>query len=75
MLGSERKTFNGSITLSYTYKDLIFRNQTSIGRNKSQESPYGTFSEYAKQQPYHAPYDSDGKLKRYFDGWEPLLLQ
>lgn len=42
MLGSERKTFNGSITLSYTYKDLIFRNQTSIGRNKSQESPYGT---------------------------------
>ena len=70
MLGSERKTFNGSITLSYTYKDLIFRNQTSIGRNKSQESPYGTFSEYAKQQPYHAPYDSDGKLKRYFDGWD-----
>lgn len=24
MLGSERKTFNGSITLSYTYKDLFF---------------------------------------------------
>ncbi len=67
MIGSERKTFNGGITLAYTYKNLIFRNQTSIGRNKSSESPYGTFSDYAKQQPYHAPYDADGKLNRYFD--------
>ena len=70
MIGSERKTFNGSITLSYTYKNLIFRNQASIGRNKSKESPYGEFSKYAEQQPYHAPYDMDGKLNRYFDGWD-----
>lgn len=70
MIGSERKTFNGSITLAYTYKDLIFRNQTSIGRNKSRESPYGTFSEYARQQPYNAPWDENGNLNRYFDGWD-----
>ena len=70
MIGSERKTFNGAVTLSYTYKNLIFRNQTSIGRNKSQESPYGTFSIYAQQQPYNAPWDENGKVIRYFDGWD-----
>lgn len=70
MIGSERKTFNGAVTLSYTYKNLIFRNQTSIGRNQSHESPYGAFSTYARQQPYNAPWDENGNLNRYFDGWD-----
>ena len=32
MIGSGRKTFSGGVTLSYSYKNLTFRNQTSIGR-------------------------------------------
>ena len=70
MIGSDRKTFNGAVTLSYTYKNLIFRNQTTIGNNRSNESPYGSFSTYARQQPYNAPWDAEGKLNRYFDGWD-----
>lgn len=70
MIGSDRKTFNGAVTLSYTYKNLIFRNQTTIGSNRSNESPYGSFSTYARQQPYNAPWDAEGKLNRYFDGWD-----
>ena len=68
MIGSGRKTFSGGVTLSYSYKNLTFRNQTSIGSNKSEESPYGSFSDYARQQPYNAPWTDDGKLNRYFDG-------
>ena len=49
---------------------MTFRNQTSIGSNKSEESPYGSFSDYARQQPYNAPWTDDGKLNRYFDGRE-----
>lgn len=67
MKGSKRQTFNGGITLMYTLKNLIFRNYTSIGVNRSHESPYGTFSTYAQQQPYDAPYDAEGNLVKTFD--------
>ena len=69
MKGSSRRTFNGGITLLYTYKNLTFRNYTSIGINSSKESPYGTFSDYVKQQPYNSPYDADGSLRKSFDGF------
>lgn len=66
MKGSYRRTFNGSITLMYTYKNLQFRNYTTLGFNGSKESNYGSFATYAYQQPYYAPYGPDGKLNRYF---------
>lgn len=69
MKGSKRRTFNGGITLLYTYKNLTFRNYTSVGINGSQESPYGTFSKYVQQQPYNAPYDANGNLRKTFDGF------
>ena len=67
MKGSSRKIFNGGITLLYTFKNLTFRNYTSVGINNSKESPYGTFSDYVNQQPYNAPYDEDGNLRKFFD--------
>ena len=69
MKGSKRRTFNGGITLLYTFKNLAFRNYTSVGINNSQESPYGTFSTYVNQQPYNAPYDANGNLRKTFDGF------
>ncbi len=69
MKGSSRKNFNGSITLMYSLKNLIFKNYSSVGVNRSQESKYGTFSTYVNQEPYNQPYDSDGNIVRYFDGF------
>lgn len=69
MKGSSRRTFNGGITLLYTYRNLTFRNYTSIAINNSKESPYGTFSDYVKQQPYNSPYDANGNLRKSFDGF------
>ena len=66
MKGSSRKTFNGGITLMYNLKNLVFRNYTAIGVNRAKESPYGSFSDYAKQQPYNSPYDHTGRLVRTF---------
>ena len=68
MKGSERDNFNGSTFLSYTYKNVIFRNQLNITTNKSIESPYGSFSTYANMQPYYKPYNEEGKLVEYFTG-------
>jgi len=68
MNGSQRDNFNGAITLSYTHKNIIFKNQLSIGANKGEESPYGIFRTYANMQPYYKPYDEEGSLIRDFMG-------
>ena len=67
MKNSARRTFNGSITLMYTVKNLIFKNYTSYGVTRSTESNYGTFSDYVAQQPYNNPYDENGEVVQFFD--------
>ena len=64
MKESFRDNFNGGINLSYKTSNLIFRNSLTISLNKSQESPYGTFDEYVKLNPYWTPYDENGDLKQ-----------
>lgn len=68
MKGSDRKVFDGTVTLSYAVKNLIFRNSTNISNTSSKNSKYGTFSKYVEQQPYNKIYDENGNLIRYFDG-------
>lgn len=66
MKGSERNTFSGSVTLSYSVKNVIFKNQTGIDINKGVESKYGTFSDYAKMNPYYRIKDENGEyIKEY----------
>ena len=42
----------GAITLSYRYNKMIFRNVLSVAFNRADDSPYGSFSEYTKLNPY-----------------------
>lgn len=62
MKGSGRETYSGGMTLSYRYKNILFRNYLSVTGNRSDNSPYGTFSEYVKMNPYWRPRDSDGNV-------------
>ena len=62
MKGSFRRTFNGTINLSYYYKNIRFTNSLMIGLGESAESPYGSFSDYVKMNPYWAPYDENGRV-------------
>lgn len=66
MKNSYRRSFNGSVQLVYNLKNLIFKNYTSFGLVRSQESNYGQFSDYVAQQPYNSPYNEDGTLKTRF---------
>ena len=54
MKGSSRNTLNINSTLSYTYKNMMFRNQMDYSYNKSKNSPYGSFSDYIGLEPYFA---------------------
>lgn len=62
MKGSDKSVFNGGINLSYSVNNLIFKNQTLIGINRSNNSPYGDLSAYAKLNPYWRTHDENGKL-------------
>ncbi|MCF0175787.1 MAG: SusC/RagA family TonB-linked outer membrane protein [Bacteroidales bacterium] len=64
MKGSDRRTLNINSTLSYTYKNMVFRNQIDYTNGNSKNSPYGAFSNYVGLEPYFAPYDADGNLKK-----------
>ncbi len=67
MKGSDRNTFNGGVTLTYQKKNLLIRNKLSITSNKANESPYGTFSDYAQMNPYSRIYDEDGNMIETYD--------
>lgn len=62
MKGSSRNTFSGTINLAYTYKNVLFQNQTLLDYNRAKESKYGSFSDYALMNPYWAPRDDEGNL-------------
>jgi len=62
MKGSERKTISGVVSLHYRWKSLSFKNSLSIDNNNSINSLYGSFSEYARMNPYFRIYDENGSL-------------
>lgn len=64
MDGSKRTNISGGITLTYRYKSLTFRNYLELSSNKSQNSPYGSFSDYTKLNPYWTNEDEEGKVKK-----------
>ena len=62
MKGSDRKTFNGSVDLMYERGKLSFRNNLEISLGESNESPYGSFNEYVRLNPYWTGYDENGHV-------------
>lgn len=62
MKGSDRTNMSGGITVSYRYNKFLFRNSLTILSNTSNDSKYGSFSEYAALNPYYTPYDAEGRI-------------
>lgn len=58
-----RENLSGTFNLQYNYKNkLRFQNNASFTQNKSEDTPYGSFSTYAVLNPYESMYDEDGLL-------------
>lgn len=64
MKGSDRNTFNGDIKLIYNLKKVKLQNNTIIRVNHADQSPYGKFSDYVKQNPYWTTHDEQGNLRK-----------
>lgn len=60
---SYRDRYGLGFKLQYNYDNkLLFRNDISVNKVKSQESPYGSFHNYANTNPYWPVKDDDGNL-------------
>jgi TonB-linked SusC/RagA family outer membrane protein len=57
MKGSDRKNTNLGVFFSTQIKGFVIKNYFSFNKNQSDNSPYGNFSNYAKQNPYWSPTD------------------
>jgi len=67
MKGSDRQLISGNTFLSYRVKKFQFRNDLTINANTANNSPYGSFTQYTRLNPYWTPYDSVGNLKVYLE--------
>ncbi len=67
MKGSNRKTMTGNTYLAYRYKDLLFKNDLTLISNQGNNSPYGSFKQYARLNPYWTPFNPDGSYKVYLE--------
>ncbi len=72
MKGSDRQNITGSTFLSYRVKKFQFRNDLTINANIAHNSPYGSFTQYTRLNPYWTPYDSTGNLKVYLEDIQDL---
>ena len=75
MKGSNRETISAGFNLQYRIKSLLFSEQLIVTFNKAKESPYGTFSEYAKLNPYWRAYNEDGSIKEVLGDYEIANFQ
>lgn len=65
MKESLRENVSGSLNVAYRVDKLLIKNVMSINSNRSADSPYGSFNEYALMNPYHRSEDENGKITPY----------
>lgn len=69
MKESTRKTQTGALDLSYRFKKLLIKNQVSVDNSSGDNSPWGSFSEYTRLNPYLRPYGENGEVLKNLQYW------
>lgn len=67
MKGSSRRNILGNAYLQYRKNGLDVRNDFTVTSNVGNNSPYGTFRQYTRLNPYWTPYNDDGSLKYFLE--------
>ncbi|MGY0427246.1 MAG: hypothetical protein ACWIPI_10545, partial [Polaribacter sp.] len=67
MIGSNRETWGTNISLLYRKNKLNLSNRLRISGSDANESPYGSFAEFAILNPYFRKTDSDGDITKFLD--------
>ncbi len=71
MKESSRNQYSGGVNLSYNLKNkLRFQNELTITMVNALESPYGSFANYARMNPYYRMTDDNGNILQQVGGWD-----
>ncbi|MBS2210444.1 SusC/RagA family TonB-linked outer membrane protein [Carboxylicivirga mesophila] len=62
MKGSGRKRYALGSMLSYRFKNITFKNHLTVTRVDAPDSPYGSFADYARLNPYYRMKDENGRF-------------
>lgn len=77
MKGSGRERYGINVSFNYyVKKDFLIRNDLTVNNVQGSNSPYGSFSTYALQNPVERIYDTLGNMVRNFtfnNGVNPLV--
>ncbi|MDR1720215.1 MAG: SusC/RagA family TonB-linked outer membrane protein [Dysgonamonadaceae bacterium] len=70
MKASGRTRYGLGVDLQYRNNDrLTFKNALSVTKVRSDETPYGSFSEYVQMNPYYPKTDEKGEIVQQIDTW------
>ncbi len=62
MKGSDRDRYSGGVSLTYRNEKIQVTNDFTYSEVIANRSLHGSFSEYAKMNPYYSPVDSEGNI-------------
>ena len=74
MKGSKRDVMTGSLDLQYRFNKVLLKNSITIDNTVGDESPWGSFSEYTKLNPYLRPYGENGEINKIMQTWDMIYL-
>ena len=59
----------GSLDLQYRFNKVLLKNSITVDNSVGDESPWGSFSEYTKLNPYLRPYGENGEILKRLDNF------
>lgn len=69
MKGSKRDVTTGALDLQYRFNKVLLKNKVTVENTVGDESPWGSFSEYTKLNPYLRPYGEGGEVLKRLDSF------
>ncbi len=67
MKESESQTKGVNFNMTYLKEKFTLRANVSLSESDSKNSPYGSFSQYTRLNPYYIPEDANGKQQKVLD--------
>ena len=67
MKESQNQTKGVNFNMTYMKDKFTMRANVSVSESDSENSPYGSFSQYTRLNPYYIPTDADGKQQKVLD--------
>lgn len=72
MKESKRDVLTGALDFQYRLKKVLLKNSITLDNSVANESPWGSFGEYTRLNPYLRPYGENGEILKHLDNFKGL---